>query len=338
MDDVRDTRSRIVSEADVWCVRLRESDCTEAERRKFERWRQASPEHSQAYAQAERLWAQLAMAVEDPALQAMPEARLPPRRLYPTARPAWFRFGWAAAALVCIAVAGHVLLSEPVPAGRRYATAVGETRPVTLEDGSVVTLDAGSGMEVRYGKERRVALERGTAFFEVVSDPSRPFVVVAGEGRATVLGTRFQVRIASDQPEVVLQEGAVRLDLADGGAGQGVVLAPGQKAMLGDARTWQAEAADVEVLTAWRQGRLIFRDVPLADALAQMARYHPEEMRLEDPGLATLLVNGVFRAGDMASFALALESTLPVRVIETEQGRRIVRAGTGRATMPRTVR
>jgi len=76
-----------------------------------------------------------------------------------------------------------------------YSTGVGERRTLTLADGSVVTLDARSRIQVKYrDRERLIDLDQGQARFDVAKDPARPFRVSAA-GRETVLafGTQFNV-------------------------------------------------------------------------------------------------------------------------------------------------
>ena len=76
-----------------------------------------------------------------------------------------------------------------------YAS-VGETRFVTLEDGSHVHLDSRSAIAVRYdGSQRRIALLQGEAWFEVAPNKDRPFVVEAAGGSVTARGTAFDLAL-----------------------------------------------------------------------------------------------------------------------------------------------
>ena len=75
-------------------------------------------------------------------------------------------------------------------------TATGESRTVTLADGSQVNLSGGSAIGVDItSEERRVRLLSGEAFFDVAHDAARPFTVEAGEARIVVLGTAFDVAL-----------------------------------------------------------------------------------------------------------------------------------------------
>ena len=95
---------------------------------------------------------------------------------------------------------------------QRYGTAVGATRVISLPDGSRLTLDTDSQVEVTIdGKARTVQLERGQAFFEVAHDRQRPFVVDTGRLSVTAVGTAFSVRRVGSDIRVVVAEGTVRL-------------------------------------------------------------------------------------------------------------------------------
>lgn len=318
----------VAAEAERWFLRLQELDCTDAERREFERWVGATEEHRVAYQRAERLWGLLGEAVQRPEVHALPEAVLPPLADR-TVRPAWW--SWAAAAAVCLVLvfSYQVYRTARLPAPEHFQTAVGETRSLTLADDSTITLDTDSHVAVRNGPwERSVELMRGAAFFDVRPDAKRPFIVTTELGRATVLGTRFQMRLDRDGLDVVLLDGSLRLDRTAAIPAPDqthVVLQPGQQATLARGEpTWQTSEADVEAPTAWRQQRLIFRDTPLPDAVAEVNRYTTVQLRVGEPDLESLTVNGVFRTGDLDSFVLALEYTLPVRTLTTPSGDRVL--------------
>src|SRR6185312_13630366 len=128
---------------------------------------------------------------------------------------------WIAAALVVAIVAGGVWRYY-VP--RAYVTGVGERRVVSLSDGSQVSLDAATEVDVRYlGDRRQLWLKRGRAAFTVAKDPLRPFSVAAADKVVVATGTRFSVELLHDQVHVVLYQGHVAV-LDDTGQGPRPVL------------------------------------------------------------------------------------------------------------------
>jgi transmembrane sensor len=225
-------------------------------------------------------------------------------------------FRWAAAAAVLLPVA-FLAWNHDYRAGTVYSTPIGVTAAVPLSDGSKVTLNTDSEIRVDVTEtERRINLEQGEAFFDVAKDPSRPFVVKAGNKRIIAVGTQFSVRRDEDDVRVVVTEGAVRVEQP---SGDGV---PGTKVSAGGvARTRHAKLAvqerplpEVEELLSWRTGYVVFHETSLADAVAELNRYNVRQIVLQDPVVADIVVSGNFRATNIDSFVGLLEDGFAVAV------------------------
>ncbi len=198
----------------------------------FQRWLAQDPAHESAYAKTEKMWSQLGTAVQQPQILGMPEAVLPASSGASAARrPSRSLAGVVAlaASIALVFIGWHLVEGDLFP--QSYQTAVGETRTVSLVDGSVVTLDTNSRIDVHFTEHQRdITLKRGTAFFDVTPNKSRPFVVTAALGRTTVLGTRFEIRSEPNEMRVLLVDGSLRLDpVGPLGVGQsgGIILKPG---------------------------------------------------------------------------------------------------------------
>jgi transmembrane sensor len=102
---------------------------------------------------------------------------------------------------------GKDLHSNPVSiAGEKIVNAGEQAYRATLPDGSKVTLEPRSHIEIASafeGKERKVYLQ-GKAFFQVVRDESRPFEVCTRKVITKVLGTSFTVDAYDDDEEVTV--------------------------------------------------------------------------------------------------------------------------------------
>jgi transmembrane sensor len=227
----------------------------------------------------------------------------------------------SAAAALLFAVGGGLYLAF-APNGERYATPVGGLASVPMLDGSKVTLNTDSQIRIALtDTERRVELGHGEAFFEVSKDPKRPFVVRAGDKRVIAVGTKFSVRREGDDIEIVVTEGKVRVE--DGAAGQDsrvggsadVFLTPGSIARADDAGVLvqRRTLPEAEEHLSWRTGWLMFRDLGLADAIAEFNRYSARKIVIQDPAIASLKIEGNFRATNVEAFVRLLESGFPVR-------------------------
>jgi transmembrane sensor len=220
---------------------------------------------------------------------------------------------WAAAAAVLLAV-GALLWSGRLLNGESYATAVGGLESVPMVDGSQITLNTDSRVRLALDEsERRVDLAQGEAYFQVAKDGARPFVVRAGETTITALGTEFSVRLDGDDVRVFVTEGRVRVERAGGPvSGAPAELVAGNVARsAGRGVVIQEKAiADVERYLSWRRGFLIFRDTPLAEAVAEFNRYSHQQLVIEDPSIAGIGIGGSFRSSNVEAFIRLLEEGL----------------------------
>jgi transmembrane sensor len=99
--------------------------------------------------------------------------------------------------------------------GTVYRTELGEIRHVPLADGSSATINSDSEVKVRLADNRReVRLASGEAWFRVMKDPMRPFVVEAGQVVVQAVGTAFSVRRRENGADVLVTEGSSRPGLS----------------------------------------------------------------------------------------------------------------------------
>lgn len=314
------------AQAAYWDARLRSPLCTEADRADFAAWREADAAGAAAFERLQAGIGALHMAFESSAeLRAMRDRALEQR----PAAPRWRIAAGVAAAVLAIGAGALWLPAPTMPAGGGlqvasgagsfYQTGVGERSTVTLTDGSKVTLNTRSRVEVSYAEGRRdVKLIAGQALFEVAKDKTRPFVVTAGPRQVTALGTEFDVRLDGQKVQVTLIEGKVAVAPTRPTVLQKIV-APERRLVAGqqlvanlDAIGSEVRKADVEATASWRQGKVVFADTPLTEAVAEMNRYSATPIMVGDPSLARYTVNGMFLTGQPQSFVGAVTAYFPI--------------------------
>lgn len=324
--------------AAFWLVRLASAECTPEDRYAFEAWKQKDPAHGDMFDRLQRGNAFVDRHMADPEIQAMVEAARAETR-----PPVWRQRGvrqLAVAASVIVAVGTAVLLGlngamlEPTgltdTVAAHYETAIGERSTLTLSDGSVVTLNTHSRIDVDFtAEERFLRLNHGQAFFEVAKDIDRPFVVEAGDKRVVALGTAFDVWLDNDNGvQVTLLEGRVQVTpvVPVIAAGTGVPsapvkLEPGQRLVAKRDQAPDVRVTNAVEATSWRTGQLIFRDRPLADVVDEMNRYSTQQIVLDrdDPRVLEMQVSGVFNTGRASSFVTALETMHPLKAERSGQ-------------------
>lgn len=195
------------------------------------------------------------------------------------------------------------------------------TAEVTLSDGTVVTVNAGSRLVYPQkfgGKTREVELQ-GEAYFKVKHDASRPFIVKANGIATKVLGTEFNVRSYSrNATHVTLLQGSVLVSAAPSGSTSKVPsslskhLKPGEDALFHDG-ILSVQPVDTEIYTAWKNGEFYFDNETLLDIAREIGKWYnvsvifrsPEKMHARlffaaprDGGIEELLelLNGLDKA------------------------------------------
>ena len=298
------TKEMLRRRAASWLARL-QSERDPDIQHKFEQWRDSDQRHAEAFEAVRRTYQQAgllrhsSMAGSDQQQPAIRKAEWRSRRALATA---------AAAAVVVLAPAGILLIrNEGLPLAGTDAlmlmSSVGEIKQVDLADGSKVTLDTATRVDVEIGQSRRGArLRYGRARFHIAA-ASAPFVVETASSAIMAHEAVIDVDqgVPHDRVEVLAGTADVR------GIGQSqaspVALGAGQSAKVssGGAERTTAVAAPAD----WTRGMLQFDGTPLVEAIALANRYSERHIILAGD-LQALRVTGAFRAGDTRGLAKAL--------------------------------
>jgi len=238
--------------------------------------------------------------------------------LTPTPRALWRWLGASAAALIVVAGLGAIGVNYLLqPRERVYATALGGHQTVRLDDGSRIELNTNTTLRAAVNtRHRTVWLDGGEAFFQIAHDTKHPFIVMVGDHRVTVLGTKFLVRRDTSRLEVAVVEGRVRFDDADGHISpQSALLTPGD-VVIATSSVISVPKRPVQALTSelgWRHGVVVFDNTTLADAAAEFNRYNQQKL-VVDTAVAKLTIGGTFRTSDIKLFARVAKDVLGLRV------------------------
>jgi len=303
---LRSNRRRVRAEAAAWITRLHGPSRTPAMEAGLRRWLAEDPRHAREFELATDVWNETGCGHTEGVPKRPPLARRP--NLAKLARP-------------IVAIAAAVLLFSiwmiQIAGRTAISTGVGEQKTVMLTDGSRITLNTDTALVVQYrGHSRTVTVKYGEAYFDVVHNALRPFVVRAGDRSVIDLGTRFMVNRSGgsgDSLTVLVVEGQVAVAPTDE-----VKISPSRVASdvhyvsAGQLLRFRANAlpaiqtVPLDEATAWLNGQVIFNGTPLAEAAAQFNRYNAEKIKVISAQAAAIPVGGVFRVGDYASFARAV--------------------------------
>lgn len=312
--------------AEDWVVRLgRSGGASRSTLAAFERWLSAAPRNLADYEAAKDLLRETralraALVGELNLIPAAPAVRR--RRAASGWMPMALAGGLAAAVLAVVVappLVSHVF--DPLAGAATYATAVGEIRDVTLADGSVVTLDTATVLRAKVdGRVRRLALDKGAAYFAVAHDKAHPFQVALADRQVVVTGTHFATTLRDGRARVELLEGSVEVT-APRATTVVTRLTPGEQVSFAAGGPVRREARfDPARAVAWRQHRLVFEDAALSEVLAELGRYTDVSIRLADPALGRQRVTAMLPLKGSGSVIDRADKVLPVALQRTAPG------------------
>ncbi|EQA99403.1 hypothetical protein L288_19705 [Sphingobium quisquiliarum P25] len=297
----------------------------------FEHWHARDEAHRKAWARVEQEWEGAGKMRADARILAIRERALANRR----PRRNWRRPVAVAAAIGAVMIGGIAWQRhQDTPPrlaqaeARTFSTGTGQQASFRMLDGSTITINTGSTLTVSESDTRRsTRMKQGEAFFEVAKNPRKPFVVEAEGVTVTALGTAFAVRdLGGDGVRVTLVHGRVRVDMpaAAGKPPQSTLLSPDMQLTWRKGRYSIAPVNTAQQLS-WRQGMIVFDRTPLAQAVAEINRYSPQEIVVASASLARRPISGSFRAGVTRGFLQSLEASGIARVVnESATGAELV--------------
>lgn len=295
----------VAIQARAWIAWLASGAVEETRMQAFEQWL-ALPGHRRVFEYERQLWRSLG-----PRPAAFASAPRRHRRR---------RWALAAAAMLALAwVAPEAWLR--VQSDHRTTTAIAE---VALPDGSRAVLDADSAIALQFdGRQRRVALLRGRAWFEVAPGQALRFDVTAQGGVVEDISTAFAVASDPGGVQAEVEQGRVRIAAQEGGSW--TALQSGQRAAF--ARGGQVRRLDdvaPDRIAAWRQGELLLDAVGVADAVQRIGRYRHGPTFVRGDLSRLPVVDAAFRTDRPEQALDALAATAGLRITRLPLGVAIV--------------
>ncbi len=231
----------------------------------------------------------------------------------------------AAAAVLLLIVAGIVLWN--FGASREESVVVvstpyGETKEVSLPDGSKVVLNANSTITYpqswEAGADRTVQL-RGEAHFTVAPKPATQakFIVVTNDLRVNVLGTVFNVYAREQGTKVTLEEGKVILNLNEQRRKKKptIKMIPGEQVYF-SAQTGQLKEEKVNVTAkgSWKDGIIVFDGITIGELGEIIRETFGKKVEFKDTAMTKQLITGAGPADDLELLLETVEKAFAIKV------------------------
>lgn len=312
----------------------RETD--EEETAKLQYWLQESAANRHYFDQVRRIWdvsdgnntRQNLSAVEALNKVMKKIAAVPPRISF------WHQYEKIAAILIIPLIAGNILwylfsknnIAPGNPTYHEVYATFGTRSAIKLADGTEVWLNSGSSLKYPdhfVGTQREVFLN-GEAYFEVKSDPTKPFTVHSGALHVTATGTKFSVNDYSDKPgaEAVLVSGKVIVEKNEGN---------GRRKTLSDMKAGEIltynkqtnfftlKQEDTYKYVAWKDGKLIFRNDPLRVVVEKISQIYNVDIELQGKALQDYRYRATFQEESLGEILRLLKISSPIDYYEVKR-------------------
>lgn len=315
--------SALSKTAAKWFIRMQEAAPDSIERSQFEVWLMQNPLHQQEYASIGEAWNGIDSIDELKKLVDAKQAKQTTQRMNQSKRAKKIKNALAAIS-ACIVFAFAGLIGQQQYQQWQAApimqlasqTSTAQLATQTLEDGSQITLNAQSQIQVTYYRhQRHVNLLKGEAIFNVQKDASRPFVVETNNAKITVLGTRFAVNKLSQLVRVSVDHGKVQVESkADGGK---LILQNGQVAEIPNGQAVQPKNAQATDYFKFATGTIVFNQADMLEVAEVLSRYRQKKVAVK--GSSQDNISAVFQVKDTETFINTLPKIANVTISQTAE-------------------
>ncbi len=302
-----------------WFIRLQDMHVESSERSAFEAWLMSSAAHQEAYAEVSGVWEKLDSTSQLEQLASALESK------NKSARSSTLKNISVALSLVVTVGLSMFLFNfwHSQPTMQMVATAaLGESKTEVLEDGSKLTINAHSHLEVTYYRDKRlVKLNNGEAIFEVTKNSDRPFIVESDHTRVTVLGTRFAVNKLDKLIRVSVDHGRVKVESTgtDGQpAQQEITLSNNEVAEVGTDSAPKKVNRPASDAFSFERGIITFTNADMREISETLSRYRQQPVRVKDAPQLNAKITAVIKARNVDKFLTKLPDMAPVKVEQQE--------------------
>jgi transmembrane sensor len=322
------TQSAINQKANNYVVRLYSGELTAKEEQEILSWCDESEAHQTAFDEAIAVWEA--------------SSQLPPTISLKEKFEGRFYYARYIAASIVVALLCFTFFQQSNLGGKaqrlsssqHYTTAIGEVSNIGLPDGSIITLNTDTAIDVKFSPQKReLWLQKGEAFFDIAKAPSRPFLIHTGDKTIRVVGTKFNVKLSDSGFDIAVSEGIVAVEesqvneLPRGAINVApVLLEAGAMATFDQENTLIAKQNTdvVEKAQSWRSGYLRFDDERLDKVIESFNRYRTKKIVVGEE-VSSMRISGVFTLSEGDAILTALEATLPIDIQKNDKNITVVK-------------
>ncbi|TDO19599.1 FecR family protein [Pedobacter duraquae] len=294
------------------------NEASAQQRKQVEKWRAEQSANERRFTEFQLIWeqsAELAFNGKRDAKESLLrlKSRLTQSNATPTTkfknRSSWFSI----AAAIIVLVSGTWIYTKILNQEQQISS-VDQVRTDTLSDGSVVTLNKKS--LIIYPKhfsdaQRLVTLSSGEAFFKIVPDKIKPFIIQSGNVKIRVVGTSFNVKSSNNLLEVIVETGIVQVITN----GKMMSLRPGEKGLINIESGMPTKTNNPDQLYKWyRSKKFIADNTPLWRMVEVLNEAYNTHISIGRKELKNLPLNTTFSAQSLDEILDVISRTFKITV------------------------
>ena len=246
----------------------------------------------------------------------------------------WMRY---AAIFILASVLGFMadyLLNgkELVASGDRieYSSEKGSVSTIHLKDGSAIWLSSGTKLVIDKNKKgETIARLNGEAYFDLIPDPNRKFVVDLGNFQVKDIGTTFNVRAYKSEQTISTTLIKGQIDLMKDSGESFLTVKPGEYVEYDkSSKEIAVNQQDPSIVTAWKDGKFVFIDQPLSEICMELENWYNVDIKIEDQKLASTRYTSVVKRSttvEMVLRILSVTDQIHYEITNKNEGKDIIR-------------
>lgn len=303
-------QTSLKNEATEWIIRLNSGKINKRDKLKFSEWLMQSEQHKIAFDE------QLSIYELTGALSPLSELE---KKRTSLLQPWSLAIPFAAAAIVIVTLI--LFTSKSLSPLLHYESEIGQIREISLSDNSHMFLNTNTSASVTYDKTiRKVELHRGEAFFDVVSDPDKPFIVSTKRASFTAIGTAFSVYKKEQETELRVTQGTVAVT-TNSTTKEARYIHAGEYARVSKSGVQVDQLSEKHLEIHWLNRHIKFDSTPMIEVINELNRYLSTPVSLTEEELGETLVTGGFNLAEpeatlsalLASFDLYINQHREIR-------------------------
>jgi ferric-dicitrate binding protein FerR (iron transport regulator) len=202
--------------------------------------------------------------------------------------------------LVTFASLYYYVNSDPTSLSVSKSPSLQVKQQITLPDGSLVILNEGSTLDYPPTFDNKLTREvilKGEGFFDIIHDPTKPFIVHSGKLKTTVIGTAFNISAYDSSKNITVTVARGKVKVSDDSEVIGILSTDQQLTFNTKRNTSTQQKIDSKKSTAWVETDIFFDEVTFEEAISLLEKRFNLKIKFNNDKLRTCKFTATFISG-----------------------------------------